>query len=82
LASCRPSHRPHLLILDEPSSGLDPLVQREFHALVRETAGTGGTAIAAGAGFAVVSYFIDSLAEITAAVRPWRLRKAAMRRCG
>jgi ABC-2 type transport system ATP-binding protein len=36
-------HRPDLLILDEPSSGLDPLVQREFHALVRETAGTGGT---------------------------------------
>ena len=36
-------HRPDLLILDEPSSGLDPLVQREFHALVRETAGAGGT---------------------------------------
>lgn len=36
-------HRPDLLILDEPSSGLDPLVQREFHALVRETADAGGT---------------------------------------
>ena len=36
-------HRPDLLILDEPSSGLDPLVQREFHALVREAAGAGGT---------------------------------------
>ncbi|MGE5287267.1 MAG: ABC transporter ATP-binding protein [Micromonosporaceae bacterium] len=36
-------HRPDLLILDEPSSGLDPLVQREFHALVRETAAEGRT---------------------------------------
>jgi ABC-2 type transport system ATP-binding protein len=29
-------HRPPLLILDEPSSGLDPLVQCEFLAMVRE----------------------------------------------
>jgi ABC-2 type transport system ATP-binding protein len=36
-------HRPDLLILDEPSSGLDPLVQREFHALVRAAAGEGRT---------------------------------------
>lgn len=30
-------HRPELLILDEPNTGLDPLVQHEFHALLRET---------------------------------------------
>jgi ABC-2 type transport system ATP-binding protein len=30
--------RPELLVLDEPSSGLDPLVQREFHALLAEHA--------------------------------------------
>jgi ABC-2 type transport system permease protein len=35
--------------------------------------GKRGTAIAAGAGFAAISYFIDSLAEITSAVRPWRV---------
>ena len=35
--------------------------------------GKRGAAIAAGAGFAVISYFIDSLAEITSAVRPWRV---------
>jgi ABC-2 type transport system permease protein len=35
--------------------------------------GKRGAAIGAGAGFAVVSYFIDSLAGITAAVRPWRV---------
>ena len=36
-------HRPELLILDEPTGGLDPLVQREFHRLVREAAGEGRT---------------------------------------
>jgi ABC-2 type transport system ATP-binding protein len=36
-------HRPDLLVLDEPSSGLDPLVQREFHTLVREAAAEGRT---------------------------------------
>ncbi len=35
--------------------------------------GKRGAAIAAGAGFAVISYFLDSLAEITTAVRPWRV---------
>jgi ABC-2 type transport system ATP-binding protein len=36
-------HRPELLILDEPSSGLDPLLQYEFQLLVRELAGAGTT---------------------------------------
>ena len=35
--------RPDLLIMDEPSSGLDPLVQREFQAMVREVAEEGRT---------------------------------------
>ena len=36
-------HRPELLILDEPSIGLDPLMQVEFVAMVREARDAGGT---------------------------------------
>ncbi len=36
-------HRPRLLILDEPSNGLDPLNQRELHELVREVRDYGAT---------------------------------------
>ena len=34
-------NKPDLLIMDEPSTGLDPLVQREFQAMMREIAGEG-----------------------------------------
>lgn len=36
---------PALLILDEPTSGFDPLVQQEFHALLREHTAAGGGAL-------------------------------------
>lgn len=36
-------HRPELLILDEPTQGLDPLVQQTFAALVEETRADGRT---------------------------------------
>jgi len=36
-------NEPQLLIMDEPSSGLDPLVQREFQKMMREVAGAGRT---------------------------------------
>jgi ABC-2 type transport system ATP-binding protein len=36
-------HQPDLLVLDEPTQGLDPLVQWEFHDLVEETSARGGT---------------------------------------
>jgi ABC-2 type transport system ATP-binding protein len=36
-------HRPPVLLLDEPTAGLDPLVQREFGHLVRETTAAGRT---------------------------------------
>ncbi len=36
-------NRPTILIMDEPSSGLDPLIQREFQQMMREVAANGGT---------------------------------------
>ena len=36
-------NRPDVLIMDEPSSGLDPLVQREFQAMMRGVAAEGRT---------------------------------------
>ncbi|HEX7256041.1 MAG TPA: ABC transporter ATP-binding protein [Gaiellaceae bacterium] len=36
-------HRPEVLILDEPTGGLDPINQSEFRSLARETAGEGRT---------------------------------------
>ena len=35
--------RPQLIIMDEPSTGLDPLVQREFQAMMREVGAEGRT---------------------------------------
>jgi ABC-2 type transport system ATP-binding protein len=36
-------HKPDLLVLDEPTTGLDPLMQREFENLLRETTADGRT---------------------------------------
>ncbi|MEO6714666.1 MAG: ABC transporter ATP-binding protein [Mycobacteriales bacterium] len=39
------AHRPEFVVLDEPSSGLDPLLQREFALLVRELVSDGATVL-------------------------------------
>ena len=36
-------HRPELLVLDEPTTGLDPIVQQEFHRLIEQTREDGRT---------------------------------------
>lgn len=36
-------HKPEVLILDEPTGGLDPLMQEEFYKLLRETSKRGAT---------------------------------------
>jgi ABC-2 type transport system ATP-binding protein len=38
-------HRPALVILDEPTTGLDPLVQHEFENILRETVEDGNTVL-------------------------------------
>ncbi|MEO7370988.1 MAG: ABC transporter ATP-binding protein [Ilumatobacteraceae bacterium] len=38
-------HRPDVLILDEPTTGLNPLMQAEFDGLLRETAAAGRTVL-------------------------------------
>src|SRR3981081_477816 len=38
-------HRPKVLVLDEPSSGLDPLNQQEFFKLVKEAKVAGATVV-------------------------------------
>lgn len=38
-------HDPEVLILDEPTTGLDPLIQREFLAMVRESADKGAAVL-------------------------------------
>ena len=40
---CAMQHRPRLYILDEATSGLDPLMQREFYSLIRERNAEGAT---------------------------------------
>lgn len=37
--------RPRLLVLDEPTSGIDPLVQQVFHSILREHTADGGSAL-------------------------------------
>ncbi len=36
-------HRPELIILDEPSTGLDPLMQQQFNDIVKESVSDGST---------------------------------------
>lgn len=58
-------HRPELLLLDEPSSGLDPLVQQEFHRLLKETIADGRTVFLS----SHVLSEIQELADLAAIIR-------------
>ncbi|HSN11915.1 MAG TPA: ABC transporter ATP-binding protein [Propionibacteriaceae bacterium] len=59
-------HRPELLILDEPTLGLDPLVQREFWLLVREAAADGASVLLSSHVLAEVENGCDRIALIRA----------------
>lgn len=40
---CALQHKPHLCVLDEPTGGLDPLMQREFFSILKERNAEGAT---------------------------------------
>jgi ABC-2 type transport system ATP-binding protein len=50
-------HRPRVLILDEPASGLDPLARRDLRHALRKLAATGATVF-------VSSHILSELAEM------------------
>jgi ABC-2 type transport system ATP-binding protein len=62
-------HEPDLLILDEPTAGLDPLVQREFLALVREVRGDGRTVFLS----SHILSEVEAVADLVAILRLGRL---------
>jgi ABC-2 type transport system ATP-binding protein len=62
-------HRPEVLLLDEPSSGLDPLLQLEFHRLVRQVVADGATVFLS----SHVLHEVDALADRVAILRDGRL---------
>lgn len=66
-------HRPRLLILDEPTGGLDPLNQQEFHRMVREERDAGATVFLSSHVLSEVAAMCDRVAI----VRAGRLVKVA-----
>ncbi len=57
-------HRPKLLILDEPTKGLDPLMQREFLTLVREARAAGQTVFLSSHDLSEVEQVADTVAML------------------
>jgi ABC-2 type transport system ATP-binding protein len=79
------AHKPELLILDEPSNGLDPLVQRQLHALLRERAADGATVFFSSHTLSEVEQLCDRVAivrqgRIVTDAGLGSLRRAAPRR--
>lgn len=69
-------HRPDLVILDEPSSGLDPLLQAELRSLLRETAADGRTVFLSSHSLDVVQPRPTRSLILTTFGRPGYLRRA------
>jgi ABC-2 type transport system ATP-binding protein len=78
-------HTPELLILDEPSSGLDPLLQQELLAMVREAREEGRTVFLSSHVLAEVEHVADRVGilragELVATEAIQTLRERAVRR--
>ena len=59
-------HRPDLVVLDEPTAGLDPLLQAEVRALLRETADDGRTVFISSHSLDEVQHVADRVGIIRA----------------
>ncbi|GGO78164.1 ABC transporter [Nonomuraea cavernae] len=59
-------HEPEFLILDEPTGGLDPLVQQEFLAMVREVRTSGRTVLMSSHVLAEVEHVSDRVGIVRA----------------
>jgi ABC-2 type transport system ATP-binding protein len=57
-------HEPDLLVLDEPTNGLDPLVQETFYELVGEVTAGGGTVFLSSHDLSEVQHVADRVALI------------------
>ncbi|MFW7415567.1 ABC transporter ATP-binding protein [Demequina sp. SO4-18] len=78
-------HSPEVVILDEPITGLDPLVQLEFHTLLREMADAGGTVFLSSHTISEVERVADRVAfirrgHLIAVERMAELQDKALRR--
>jgi len=56
-------HRPDLLILDEPTGGLDPLNQQEFYTLLRDSRDNGATVFLSSHILSEVEHVCDRVAS-------------------
>jgi ABC-2 type transport system ATP-binding protein len=59
-------HRPRVLVLDEPTGGLDPLNQQEFYELCREAKGNGATVFLSSHILSEVEHVSDRVAILRA----------------
>ena len=66
-------HDPDLLVLDEPTQGLDPLVQREFLAMLREARQAGRTVFLS----SHVLSEVEAVADVVGILREGRLAEVA-----
>ncbi|WP_421841248.1 ABC transporter ATP-binding protein [Mycobacterium sp.] len=78
-------HRPELLILDEPTAGLDPLVQQEFHAMLDEVRDDGRTVFLSSHTLSEVERVADRVGiiregELIVVERVAELKRKAIRR--